>query len=112
MIPQNYIDIMNKIRSIYAETGSKLWYKWEDFGKDGMNEYGRKSEDGNFRILFYWDSVHSLITPEGDHSVLGSRLAGNDENAKQLLIDHLGLVFERELQGLRGEKWELYIITK
>lgn len=111
MIPENYMKIMNDIRSIYVETGSELFYNIRDFGND-MNEY-YPSKDGKLHLKFYYNSVHDLITPEGCHSVLGSRMCGNDSKAMEKLIDRFGLVKEWESdQGMCGEWWVSYLITK
>jgi hypothetical protein len=109
MISEKYMNIMNEIRGYYEETGSKLFYSIEDFG-DHMNPYGR-SKDDRLHIVTYYDGVHDLVSPEGSHSVLGSRTCGNDKDAMEKIINRFGLIKEKEW-GLLGELFISYLVTK
>jgi hypothetical protein len=109
MITEKYMNIMKEIRGYYEETGSKLFYSVEDFG-DHMNPY-YPSNDGKLHIHTYYDGVRDLVTPEGSHSVLGSRIGGNDKDAMKKIIDRFGLIKEKEW-GLFGEKFISYLVTK
>jgi hypothetical protein len=109
MIEEKYMNIMNEIRSIYQKNGSQLFHSVEEFG-DHMNPY-YPSKDGKNHIVMYYTSVHNLITPEGSHTVLGSRVCGNDDQAAEEVITRFGLIKEREW-GYGGERFISYLITK
>jgi hypothetical protein len=108
-IPEKYMKIINRIREIYTETGSKLFYKSEDYG--GFNQY-HGSKDGQCGIMMYWDAVHELKTPEGSNPVLGSRRCGDDQKAFDMIKEEFGLEYSHSPEGFSGEKWDYYIITK
>lgn len=72
--------ILNKIRELYIQSGGKPLYEPEDFGLNAFYKSGEGME-----IDFDYGVPHSLRTPDGSYTILGSNVVGDTKKFWDLL---------------------------
>lgn len=104
-----YATLVNRVREIHTNNGTKLWHSPDDFGDI---DWAQGSENGEIIFKFYHDGLSRIVVPEGEITPLGSRQTGDSEKIMEELQSEFGLEHIRSIDGMIGERWHEYQATK
>ena len=102
-----YWEMVKKIRRFYADNGAELFQHPDDWGM-----FESDKTDGEIHIVFYWQTIDRVVTPDGAIIAVGGMGGGDWQKAKAEIEDYFGLELVKTRDGLTGERWYTYRATK